>query len=85
MVEVFGTAQYMSPEQASGRDVDYGSDQFSFGAILYEMATGRIAFRRDSLPETLAAILEGEPEAIISINPRVPPPLRWIIERVMVV
>jgi eukaryotic-like serine/threonine-protein kinase len=78
---VMGTVGYMSPEQALGRLVDFRSDQFSFGSILYEMATGRRAFRRGSTPETLAAIIREEPEPIASVNPVSPAPLRWIVER----
>ena len=78
---VVGTVGYMSPEQAAGRAVDFRSDQFSFGAILYEMATGRQAFARGSAPETLAAIIREEPEPIALLNRRVPAPVRWIIER----
>jgi Tol biopolymer transport system component len=78
---VMGTVGYMSPEQATGRAVDFRSDQFSFGAILYEMATGRRAFARGSAPETLAAIIREEPEPIALVNGKVPTPVRWIIER----
>jgi Tol biopolymer transport system component len=56
-----GTAQYMSPEQAQGRAVDSRSDVFSFGCVLYEMVTGRPAFKEDSAVATLAAILHAEP------------------------
>ena len=59
---LLGTVEYMSPEQAAGRPVDYRSDQFSFGLILYEMATGRIAFQRNTAAQTLASIIENEPE-----------------------
>jgi tetratricopeptide (TPR) repeat protein/TolB-like protein len=78
---ILGTVGYMSPEQAMGRPLDFRSDQFSCGAILYEMATGRPAFRRGSPVQTLAAIIEDDPEPIASLNPAVPPPLRWIVER----
>src|SRR6202162_2125267 len=78
---VMGTVGYMSPEQASGGAVDYRSDQFSLGAILYEMATGRRAFQRESKPEILTAIIREEPEPIGSIAPRTPAPFRWIVER----
>jgi Tol biopolymer transport system component len=76
-----GTVGYMSPEQASGRDVDYRSDQFSFGSILYELATGKRAFHRDTGAETLTAIIREEPEPVAQVNPRVPAPLRWVVER----
>jgi len=78
---VLGTLGYMSPEQASGRNVDFRSDQFAFGSILYEMATGRRAFQRESPAETLVAIIRDEPEPIASLNAEVPAPLAWIIER----
>lgn len=78
---VLGTVGYMSPEQASGQPVDFRSDQFSFGSVLYEMVTGRRAFERPTKPETLAAIIREDPEPIAALNPRVPAPLRWIVER----
>ena len=78
---ILGTARYMSPEQAEGRHLDFRSDQFSCGAILYEMATGRPAFPRPSRVQTLTAIVEEDPPKIATLNASVPPPLRWIIER----
>ncbi|MDQ6891272.1 MAG: serine/threonine-protein kinase [Acidobacteriota bacterium] len=78
---VMGTVGYMSPEQAVGQRVDFRSDQFSFGSILYEMVTGRQAFDRATGPEILAAIIRDEPEPIATANPRVPLQLRWIVER----
>jgi len=78
---VMGTASYMSPEQASGQAVDFRSDQFSFGSILYEMATGKKSFQRKTGAETLAAIIREEPEPISQLAPRSPAPVRWIIER----
>jgi tetratricopeptide (TPR) repeat protein len=77
---VLGTVGYMSPEQARGRAVDYRGDQFTLGAILYELATGRPAFRRETGAQTLAAIIEQTPEPIASVNPAVPAPVRWLIE-----
>jgi len=78
---VMGTAGYMSPEQASGRPVDFRSDQFSFGSILYEMATGQRAFERGTTAETLTAIIREEPQSVAQANPRVPAPIRWLVER----
>jgi eukaryotic-like serine/threonine-protein kinase len=78
---VLGTVGYMSPEQAHGLPVDYRSDQFSFGSVLYEMATGKRAFLGRSPVDTLAAIIDREPEPIESQNPAAPGPLRWIVRR----
>ena len=78
---VLGTVGYMSPEQASGRPVDFRTDQFSLGSILYEMAAGRKAFQRETAVDTLSAILHEEPVPIASINPQAPAPLRWIVDR----
>ncbi len=78
---VMGTVGYMSPEQASGQSVDFRSDQFSLGTILYEMATGARPFQRKTSAETLAAIIREDPEDIATRNPRVPAPMRWLIER----
>src|SRR5262249_13417971 len=78
---VVGTVGYMSPEQASGQLVDFRSDQFSFGSILYEMATGKRAFQKKTGVDTLSAILNEDPQPIAAINSDVPAPLRWIAER----
>jgi predicted Ser/Thr protein kinase len=80
---VMGTAGYMSPEQASGQSVDYRSDQFALGAILYEMATGKRAFQRKTGAETLVAIIREEPEPIGQLAPKAPAPVRWIVERLL--
>src|SRR5439155_681516 len=80
---ILGTPGYMSPEQASGRSADFRSDQFSFGAIVYEMVTGKRAFQRDTNVETLSAIIRDEPIPVSVINLKTPAPLRWIIERCM--
>jgi len=61
--------------------VDFRSDQFSLGAILYEMATGRQPFQRGSVPQTLSAIIQDEPDPVSRHNPRVPAPVIWLIER----
>ncbi len=78
---VMGTVGYMSPEQAGGKPVDFRSDQFSFGTILYELATGKRAFQRDTSAETIVAVMREEPEPLAKAAPRVPAPLRWIVER----
>jgi predicted ATPase len=78
---ILGTAGYMSPEQASGTSVDFRSDQFSFGLVLYEMVTGKRAFQRGTNAETLVAILREQVEPIAVRNPDVPAPLCWAIER----
>jgi len=78
---ISGTLRYMSPEQATGKALDFRSDQFSFGLVLYETATGKYAFRRPSSEETLAAILHDEPEPIAALNPQAPPPFCWVVER----
>jgi serine/threonine-protein kinase len=78
---VVGTVAYMSPEQALGKPLDFRSDQFSLGSVLYEMATGKKAFARSSGPETMTAIIREEPEPIASLAPQTPAPLLWIVER----
>lgn len=78
---ILGTLGYLSPEQAAGKPADYRADQFAFGALLYEMATGERPFRRASVPESLTATMREEPEPIRSKRPDVPPPLAWLIER----
>ena len=75
---IAGTAAYMSPEQARGQALDTRSDQFSFGLVLYELATGKRAFQKSSTPETLAAIIREDPDPLPA---SLPAPLRWLIER----
>lgn len=76
-----GTPAYMSPEQARGTQGDFRSDQFSFGALLYELATGKHAFRRDTMADTLAAVLHDEPKPMVALNPRIPVVLAWVVEQ----
>ena len=70
---VMGTAGYMSPEQVRGQTVDHRTDIFAFGAILYEMLTGKRAFQRSTSAETMTAILNDEPPAISQTGPNIPP------------
>jgi serine/threonine protein kinase/Tol biopolymer transport system component len=78
---ILGTVGYMSPEQASAAPLDFRSDQFALGAILYEMATGKRAFARERVVDTLSAILHEEPEPLASLRSDSPFALRWLIER----
>lgn len=75
---ILGTANYMSPEQARGLGVDFRSDQFSFGTVLFEMLTGMQPFKRDSTPQTMAAIIAEEAPALPA---SVPVPLKWVVGR----
>jgi eukaryotic-like serine/threonine-protein kinase len=76
---VVGTLQYMSPEQIEGKVIDSRSDIFSFGSILYEMATASPAFTGKSQMSVASAILEKEPEALSSAQPASPPALDYVI------
>jgi Tol biopolymer transport system component len=78
---ILGTLHYMAPEQVEGRNADARSDLFSFGAILYEIVTGRRAFEGKSAASVMAAILEREPPVISTIQPLVPPALDRVVTR----
>jgi len=80
---ILGTVGYMSPEQATGKPLDARSDQFAFGAILYELATGKPSFDAPNAIDTLSAILHEDPPPIAGINPKVPEPFSWIVDRLL--
>src|SRR5215813_2093017 len=77
--KVMGTVGYMSPEQVKGRPVDHRSDIFSFGAILYEMLSGRRAFHGESAAETMSAILKEDPSDLSETNQKISPGLERLV------
>jgi serine/threonine protein kinase/tetratricopeptide (TPR) repeat protein len=79
-----GTAGYMSPEQARGQEVDYRTDFFSFGAILYEMLCGQKAFTRATMADTLSAVLHEDPPGLSELQASTPPGLLQIVRRCLV-
>src|SRR3990172_1470327 len=76
---ILGTFQYMAPEQLQGKDVDARTDVFAFGALLYEMVTGRRAFEGKSQASLIAAILEHEPRPMAELQPLAPLALEWLV------
>jgi Tol biopolymer transport system component/uncharacterized membrane protein YphA (DoxX/SURF4 family) len=79
--QVLGTVGYMSPEQVRGEVADARSDIFAVGVVLYEMLTGKRAFRKATSAETMAAILNEDPPSVSQIAPSVPPGLQRIVNR----
>ncbi len=80
---ILGTFQYMAPEQLEGKEADARTDIFSFGAVLYEMATGRKAFSGTSQASLIGAILHTEPQPISSIQPMTPPALDRAVKKAL--
>ena len=80
---IMGTVGYMSPEQVRGEEVDSRTDLFSFGAVLYEMATGKMPFHGESLVDTCAEILRKNPAPPSELNAKVQPKLENLIQRAL--
>src|SRR5207245_8195487 len=78
---VMGTVHYMSPEQALGREVDFRSDIFSLGVVMYEMATGRLPFSAATSAETIDLIVHSEPLAVSRFNYTVPAEVEYVIRK----
>ena len=81
--DIFGTAVYMSPEQARGEELDARTDLFSLGVVLYQMATGQRPFTGNNAVATMAAIMTHKPVSPLKLNPKLPPELEGIIGRAM--
>src|SRR5262249_8935570 len=78
---ILGTLHYMAPEQLEGREADARADVFAFGAVVYEMVTGRKAFQGESTASVIASILSSEPGLMSSLQPMSPPLLDRVVKR----
>jgi eukaryotic-like serine/threonine-protein kinase len=78
---ILGSVGYMSPEQAMGKTIDFRSDHFTFGMILYEMITAKPVFQKETSVEMMTAIIRETPPLLNSLNPKTPAVLCWIVER----
>ena len=78
---ILGTLHYMAPEQLEGKEADARADVFAFGAVVYEMVTGRKAFQGESTASVIAAILSSEPAPISTLQPMSPPLLDRVVKR----
>ena len=78
---IVGTLQYIAPEQLEGKDVDARTDIFAFGAVVYEMATGKRAFEGNSQASVISAIMSSEPPAMSSLQPMTPPALDRVVKK----
>ena len=78
---VLGSAGYMAPEQVAGSSVDARADQFALGTILYEMLSGKRAFKKATSVQTMASIIEDEPQSLLELQPQVSEPLVTVVER----
>src|SRR5216684_34367 len=81
---ILGTLQYMAPEQLEAKAVDARTDLFAFGAVVYEMATGRKAFAGNSQASVIGAILKDDPPPISTLQPMTPPALDHVVKRCLV-
>lgn len=78
---VLGSAGYMAPEQVAGQVVDGRADQFALGAVLYEMLSGKRAFKKGTSVQTMASIIEDEPPSLLDLSPTVPEPVVALVDR----
>ena len=78
---ILGTLQYMAPEQLEGKEVDVGTDIFAFGAVVYEMATGKRAFDGKTQASVIGAIMSSDPPPISSLQPMTPPTLDRVVKK----